>query len=247
MRALAHDGYRVAEMARRTGLDRKTVTNYLSTSAPPDEAPRAPYPHLLDPFVSQWERRWVRAIPPAPPILETLQAVGYRGSLTTIARGLRQRRAQERGQATPPVRIARRTWATGFLGSDTSGPRQATVAFTQLMTDAPEYRRAWTLVHWFHTMLTHRKGSALAAWIRAAPASGVPERMRFAQGLTEDAAAVQAGLTDPWSQGMTEGFHNPIQCVKRIMYGRAHLDLLRARILHNQRSRPLLLEAGEDQ
>ncbi len=34
---------------------------------------------------------------------------------------------------------------------------------------------------------------------------------------------------------MTEGFNNQIKCLKRIMYGRAHLDLLRARILHKQR------------
>ncbi len=235
VKALAHGGYRVAEIARQTGLDRKTVTKYLSTSTPPDEAPRAPYPHLLDPFVSQLERLWVQGIRQALPILETLQTAGYHGSLTTISRWLRQRRAQERGRATPPVRIARRTWATWFLGSDTSWPRQATVALTQLMTDVPEYRRAWTLVHLFHTMLTHRKGSALAAWIRAAQVSGIPELMRFAKGLAEDAPAVQAGLTDPWSQGMTEGFNNQIKCLKRIMYGRAHLDLLRARILHNQR------------
>ena len=60
------------------------------------------------------------------------------------------------------------------------------------------------------------------------------ELVRFAQGLTDDMAAVQVSLTESWSQGMTEGFNNQIKCLKRVLYGRAHFDLLRARILHNQ-------------
>jgi transposase len=83
-------------------------------------------------------------------------------------------------------------------------------------------------------MGTPRHGQAVAAWIRGAKTNAIPESVRLAKGLEADWAAVHAGLTESWSQGMTKEFNNQIQCLKRIMFGRADFDLLRARILHNQ-------------
>jgi len=54
----------------------------------------------------------------------------------------------------------------------------------------------------------------------------------FARGLTTDLAAVSAGLTLPWSNGQTEGQVNRLKMLKRQMYGRANVDLLRQRVLY---------------
>jgi transposase len=45
-----------------------------------------------------------------------------------------------------------------------------------------------------------------------------------------DRAAVTAALVEPWSNGQTEGQITKLKLVKRQMYGRAKLDLLRARL-----------------
>jgi transposase len=42
---------------------------------------------------------------------------------------------------------------------------------------------------------------------------------------------VTAALTEPWSNGQTEGQITKLKLVKRQMYGRARLDLLRARLV----------------
>lgn len=39
---------RVLEEKRQIGLDRKTVTKYVRVPGPPQIAPRAAYPHLLN-------------------------------------------------------------------------------------------------------------------------------------------------------------------------------------------------------
>jgi transposase len=49
--------------------------------------------------------------------------------------------------------------------------------------------------------------------------------------LREDDAAVQAGVTLPWSQDPTEGQINRLKILKRQMFGRARLDLLARRFL----------------
>ena len=55
--------------------------------------------------------------------------------------------------------------------------------------------------------------------------------MVFANGLRADEPAVSAALAEPWSNGPTEGHITKLKLVKRQMYGRAKLDLLRARLL----------------
>jgi len=57
--------------------------------------------------------------------------------------------------------------------------------------------------------------------------------MRFAVSLTADLSAVRAAFTSPWSSGQVEGQVNRLEFLMRQMYGRAKLDLLRARVLHS--------------
>ena len=60
----------------------------------------------------------------------------------------------------------------------------------------------------------------------------VPELRRFATGLRADLDAVRAAFSSPWSSGQVEGHVNRLKFLKRQMYGRAGLDLLRVRVLH---------------
>lgn len=43
--------------------------------------------------------------------------------------------------------------------------------------------------------------------------------------------AVEAALKLPWSTGPVEGKINKLKLIKRSMYGRANIDLLRCRII----------------
>ena len=53
----------------------------------------------------------------------------------------------------------------------------------------------------------------------------------FATNLDQDGPAVRASLRLPWSSGQAEGQVNRLKLLKRSMYGRAKLDLLRPRFL----------------
>jgi transposase len=62
-------------------------------------------------------------------------------------------------------------------------------------------------------------------------ADQLPELHSFTAGLKRDLDAVVNGLTLPYSSGAVEGAVNRIKMLKRQMYGRASLDLLRKRVL----------------
>ena len=49
--------------------------------------------------------------------------------------------------------------------------------------------------------------------------------------LSEEGVRMAVALTEQWSNGQTEGQNTKLKLVKRQMYGRASLDLLRARLL----------------
>ena len=67
-------------------------------------------------------------------------------------------------------------------------------------------------------------------WLGRADASEHGSVQSFAETLRTDLAAVQAGLVTRWSNGPVEGQVNRLKTVKRSMYGRAGLALLRARV-----------------
>lgn len=53
----------------------------------------------------------------------------------------------------------------------------------------------------------------------------------FASGLRGDLEAVKNSVTSDLSNGFVEGNNNKIKAIKRMMYGRAKIDLLRAKVL----------------
>ena len=61
--------------------------------------------------------------------------------------------------------------------------------------------------------------------------SGLYAMQRFARTARRDIDAVRNAITEPWSNGQTEGQINRLKALKRAMYGRAGPELLRARLL----------------
>lgn len=80
-------------------------------------------------------------------------------------------------------------------------------------------------------MARNLTGDRIHEWINDAGASSFAEIRAFATGLLADHDAVVAGLAKPWSSRPVEGHVNYIKTIKRQMYGRAKLNLLRKRIL----------------
>jgi hypothetical protein len=55
---------------------------------------------------------------------------------------------------------------------------------------------------------------------------------RVADGLRREKDSVMAALKYPWSTSPVEGHINKLKMIKRQMFGRAKLDLLKARVIN---------------
>jgi transposase len=78
---------------------------------------------------------------------------------------------------------------------------------------------------------TIRTVSRLHRWIERADATGIVLIQNFACRLRRDILAVEAAVTEKWSNGVVEGQVNRLKTLKRQMYGRAGVELLRARMI----------------
>ena len=99
------------------------------------------------------------------------------------------------------------------------------------MDAIPALKTAITLAQAFAVMIRQRDAPAFTAWLAQMQASGLQPFRRLATSFQQDALAIQAALTLPWSNGPVEGTINRLKLLKRSMYGRAKLDLLRHRLL----------------
>jgi hypothetical protein len=87
------------------------------------------------------------------------------------------------------------------------------------------------LVLSFRAILRQGKVATLRRWMRRARASNIHALQRFVRTLRQDLGAVEGAVREPWSNGPVEGHINRLKTLRRQMYGRAGVELLRARTL----------------
>jgi transposase len=105
------------------------------------------------------------------------------------------------------------------------------VLLNQLLAQDADLATGYQLLQRFRRVIAERDIPGMDSWLNDAKGSGLPTFVALANGIDGDRAAVDAGLRLPWSNGPTEGHITRLKLIKRQGYGRAKLDLLRARVL----------------
>jgi transposase len=118
-----------------------------------------------------------------------------------------------------------------LLGSKETLTEEQAAFLDRLKEQCPKVELAQSLALEFFGMARRREPTGLESWIERAVASGIEELKSFGAGLRRDWEAVVAGLSLEWSSGPVEGQVNRLKMIKRQMFGRAGLSVLRARIV----------------
>ncbi len=90
----------------------------------------------------------------------------------------------------------------------------------------------YELIQRLASLIRERRVDLFDDWLTGASTSGIAASARFAVSLKQDYSAVKAALELPWTNDQTEGQVYRRKLLKRQMYGRAKLDLLRLRMLY---------------
>lgn len=101
----------------------------------------------------------------------------------------------------------------------------------RLVELSPEIKKAVKLADHFYLLMKERKVGQLSAWMEEAHNSKIPELRAFVRGIENDRTVIEAAMSHEWSNGQVEGQVHRLKLLKRQMYGRAKIDLLRAKVL----------------
>ena len=129
-----------------------------------------------------------------------------------------------------PLTPSRATWLV--MRREAKLDEDDKTQFARLQAQEGEIAEAITLTQDFAVLVRQRQPDQLEAWLERATVSGLNAFQSLANGIRADYEAVKAGVTLPWSTGPVEGQINRLKMLKRQMYGRAGIDLLRQRVLH---------------
>jgi transposase len=244
--ALHEQGATLASIAHRLDLTRATVRRIVRAGAAM-AGTRGRRASSISPYERYLWERWTQGCQNAYVLWQEIQARGFRGSYVHLRRALRSWRTEpgrgggRRVQPEGPLRSSSQPGLRPF------SPRQATwvllraaaslqpaelLFLEQLRSHWPAVALLQRLALQFGQLVRQRDHAALGPWLTAAEQSGMPEFQGFANGLRRDLQAVTAALKSELSNGQTEGQVNRLKTLKRAMYGRAKLDLLRLRLLY---------------
>lgn len=221
------------EIAAALGLSRNTVTKYLAMADLPPPANRRPYHSPLRRHESYLRERWQEGQHNALRLWEELQKRGYQGSVSSIRRHVATWREKagagkaKRSASWLPSAKQVAWWLLGYPGR--SGMPEGYLA--RLEAQAPRLATARSLAARFWEIVRKQQAGSFAQWLEEASNCEIGPLVSFAASLKRDLAAVQRALESRWTTGPVEGQNNRLKMIKRTMYGRAGVKLLRARVL----------------
>jgi transposase len=234
---LHQQGAPVRHIARDLALSRNTVRRWVRGEQPELHRPRM---HSPDPWRSVLERRWAEGCRNGARLWRDLRDAGFKGRMRVVTEWANRQRLAEperqfgsapalarehspRPAAYPARRVAR------MLTADLPSLAEPDRAYVErLLGLSPALAAARDLALRFGALVRARPADALTPWLADTANS---ELRGFAAGLRQDEQAVRAALTLPWSSGQVEGQVTRLKLVKRQGYGRAKLDLLKARLV----------------
>jgi transposase len=241
IRALFEGGSSIGEIARKLGLGRRRVERWVRRIDLPDRNTMASTPSNPAYFGVLLERLWTEGITKVRHLFAEIRHRGYTGSFSHLARFLAPWRGGEPSvegneqEERVSVRVRTLDPMTGRVISPLTAaalcvkPRGQMTARQIANVDAlkaasAEFTAMRRLAMRFRGLLLGRTPEGLDDWLTDARASGIYAMQRFAKTIRQDIEAVRNAVSEPWSNGQTEGQINKLKTLKRAMYGRASVS-----------------------
>lgn len=247
--ALYHEGVSQREIARQLHLSRNTVQHYVSSPSFPERAEgtgrRNTRTSKLAPHLPSIRDLWDAGNHNGAHLFRLIKSRGYTGCESMLRMKLSEWRTELPKQSWPgnprkprlftqkkQRRLSSRAASFLMILPPEKLTARQKQRLEQMCQASSDLFIAYHLSQDFVTLLKERQAETLNEWLKCAKASRVAELARFAHGMYRDYAAVYAACSRPESNGVTEGHVNRLKFLKRQMFGRAHLDLLRVKVLH---------------
>jgi transposase len=241
---LDRQGHSQRAIVRQLKMSRTQVLKLLNADGFPERA-KTHHAKQVDRYVDQLRARWEAGVRNARELTRHIRTLGYTGgsdmvrrcvaSWRTPAERLRLCGSKPRPRSPVPLKLQRPSsdrlsWL--LVKDDLERRTGESALLDELRKHCEPIRVASELARSFGQAVRGRDINVLTAWTeRALQTTSTKEMNGLADSLIRNWPEVRAAVEMPWSNGRTEGHVNRLKLIKRKMYGRAKLDLLRIRVL----------------
>lgn len=249
VRQLKQAGSSDRAIGRHFHMSAKTVHKYCEAQSCPHYPAGRMSPSKLTPWLPYLEQRWQAGCTNASQLWREISQEGFSGSLGLVIRWAASQRkllpapdpyrrpqaeavqpALSRQVQPVPWSAQRCSWLV--MLDDNKLDEQQQAARTSMLAADSQMVTVDRLARQFVQLVETRRSKDLDQWLTDVAASDIKALTTFANDIRADLAAVRNVLRLSWSNGQTEGQINRLKFIKRQMYGRAKLDLLRRRVLY---------------
>ena len=222
-------------------ISRGTVVRYIRAETFPERQSSSVRPSILDPYLPYLESRYQAGCTNGQQLWREIVEQGYPGSSSQVSKWMVWRRKRPKPDVqvqettthpTPVLLLPSAKELTRLLIQKPATLTAYELWLRDRLCTIPEISLVSSLVNVIQMAIRDRRSDTFDSWLAQCRSSQIGAFSRFADGIAQDYEAVRASFETVWSNGQTEGQINRLKLLKRQMYGRANLDLLRLRVMY---------------
>ena len=232
VKKLYDNGLSIREIARKTGIHRVTIRKYIKAEEFIYYSSRTQKSYLMENWIDYLSVKIKDGIKNATLIWKEMCGLGFKGSVTTV-RSFVAKMKKKLIQKINKQAIKRPSIKTVSIWLMTAN-NEDNFAYTlirKLCQAHVELKVVRELVLKFKKMLELKDNSNFVQWLSCMENSEFSEIQSLAKSMGQDFDAINAAIKEKWSNGVVEGHVNRIKMLKRQMYGRANIDLIKKRVM----------------
>lgn len=243
VKELQSKGFMMTKIARKLGIARQTAQKYMSYDKLPLRASKARNEyHKYDAYVEQEYKHGKDLRKIHREIIDK----GFKGSLTPFYdhykylsdghRGYRsakevgkmKKRPTDTREPLVPIKVIAYIVDKNIRGKDMKEDENALV---EKLLNLKWFNDIYFAAESFYAVIRGDDVAALDTWISTYENSAIAKLKTFVYGIKMDMKAVTNSIKYNVSNGIVEGYVNKLKEVKRTMYGRAHIKLLKRKMV----------------
>ena len=244
VKELQQKGFKPFRIARQLGIARQTATKYCQMDSLPDRNSKLRNEYYKYDAHVEREAASGKAL---CVIHKEICKMGFSGSLTPFYehykylsdghRGFRskswkpdtkRKKNKDNRSELLPIKSIAAVINKIVKGHNVNETQQKT--FDVLMS-LSWFKEMYEAMKTFYNVIKGNETVALIRWMKSYWSTNIPSLRTFIIGIKKDFHAVRNTIKYNITNGITEGFVNKLKAVKRSMYGRAGLDLLKNKLV----------------
>ena len=225
IKELERENMSISSIAKIVGVARQTVRKYISYKElpPRSSSPRNHYfPYEDYVFAEQSKGKSLHKI------YHEIKEMGFSGSRTPFYDYFKKRKETYGKQVSlPPLKISSFICGTRIrcLSKEEKHILQSLFHTNKWLRELTYYMKL------FHEIIMGKKPQTLTNWIKRAKSLGIKKLNSFIYGIEKDIHAIENAIKLQWNNGIVEGHINRLKSIKRQMYGRAGIELLKRKVI----------------